>query len=120
MEWEVEFHDDFLPEFEVLDEEVQDVLFARILLLQKLGFNLGRPYVDTLKGTKFKNLKELRFETNHGVWRVAFAFDPERKAVLLVAGNKLGENKDRFYRDLINTAEIRLTSHIRSLRNKKL
>lgn len=51
---------------------------------------LGRPYVDTLEGSKYPNMKELRFTADDGVWRVAFAFDPQREAIVLVAGDKAG------------------------------
>ncbi len=63
-------------------------IIERGLLLRDFGSNLGRPAVDTLKGSKHANLKELRFAWKSGVWRVAFAFDPARQAVLLVGGDK--------------------------------
>ncbi len=50
----------------------------------------GRPRVDTLKGARHANLKELRFEASDGVWRVALAFDPRRRGILLAAGDKSG------------------------------
>jgi len=85
--WDVEFYPEFEPEFDDLPEEVQDELLAKALLLAEFGPGLGRPHVDTLKGSRHHNLKELRFEALDGVWRVAFAFDPVRKAILLVAGD---------------------------------
>lgn len=119
MNWQVEFYDDFLDEFETFEEEVQDSIFVRINLLSEFGFNLGRPYVDNLIGSKFPNMKELRFEAAQGVWRVAFAFDPERKAILLVAGNKRGKNQKRFYTDLIYTADNRFKNHLVLLKKGK-
>jgi hypothetical protein len=107
MPWEVEFHSALADEFESLDEAVQDELLAHAKLLQNFGPTLGRPKVDTLKGSKIINLKELRFNAGRGVWRVAFAFDKGRIAVLLAAGDKRGENEDRFYKRLIATAERR-------------
>ena len=80
MKWEVSFHADFEPEFNVLDEAVQDELLAHAKLLEQFGPQLGRPWVDTLKGSRHANMKELRFDANDGVWRVAFAFDPKRQA----------------------------------------
>ena len=62
------------------------------------GPQLGRPHADTLKGSKHANMKELRFEASDGEWRAAFAFDPERKAILLVAGDKSGGSEKRFYK----------------------
>src|ERR1039458_3187356 len=100
--WKVEFHDEFLAEFLQFPTPVKRELGARLERLQDLGPLLGRPYVDTLKGAKHANMKELRFEADGGVWRIAFAFDPDRAAILLVGGNKAGVSKDRFYSDLID------------------
>jgi len=80
----------FLGEFEGFSEAVQDEIAALIKLLNVFGPQLGRPRCDTLKGSKHANMKELRFDADNDVWRLAFAFDPERKAVLLVAGDKSG------------------------------
>ena len=77
-----------------------------MLALEKTGPQLGRPLVDTLKGSKHANMKEMRFKTN-GVWRFAFAFDMYRNAVILIGGNKQGENQKRFYRELIGMADQR-------------
>ena len=70
------------------------------LLLEHFGPQLGRPRVDTLKGSRHANMKELRFDAADGVWRVAFAFDPKRNAVLLIAGDKSGEAKRDFIASL--------------------
>ena len=112
MKWEVEFHEDFDPEFDALPEEVQDELRAHALLLEQFGPQLGRPRVDTLKGSRHANMKELRFDADDGVWRVAFAFDSSRKAVLLVAGDKSGGSEKRFYRQLIAKADQRFDDHL--------
>ena len=80
---------------------------------------LGRPQVDTLKGSHHANMKELRFDADGGVWRVAFAFDLERKAILLVAGDKGGVAPRRFYRDLISAADKRFDRHLNALRSQK-
>jgi hypothetical protein len=82
VKWEVEFHQAFDPEFDALPADVQDELRAHALLLAQFGPQLGRPRVDTLKGSRYANMKELRFAAADGVWRVAFAFDPKRYAVL--------------------------------------
>jgi hypothetical protein len=63
-------------------------------------------------------MKEMRFEVTDGVWRVAFAFDPTRTAVLLVAGDKSGVSQDRFYRSLIKRADERFDSHLATLKTK--
>lgn len=107
LSWQVEFHDEFEPEFEALEEVVQDALLAHLVRLQEVGPALGRPAADTLKGSAIANLKELRFDAAGGVWRVLFAFDGRRVAVLLVAGDKRGLKQERFYKALIATAEAR-------------
>src|SRR5258708_11207472 len=88
--WTVEISQEFEPEFDELPEEVQDELLAHSGLLERCGPQLGRPRVDTLNGSSHANMKELRFDAADGVWRVAFAFDPKRAAILLVAGDKSG------------------------------
>jgi hypothetical protein len=116
MSWRVDFHPDFLAEYEAFSRAVQDELLALVGLLQLRGAQLGRPHADTLKGSAYANMKELRFKVDNGVWRVAFAFDPERKGVLLVAGNKSGIKEGKFYKVLIKRADERYTQHLRSLR----
>lgn len=69
------------------EREVQTQLLAVAKLLGEFGPQLGRPYADTLNGSKHANMKEMRFSAADGEWRAAFAFDPERKAILLVAGD---------------------------------
>jgi len=118
-EWEVIFHDEFVPEYREFSRSVQDELVALTVNLRERGPLLGRPQVDTLKGSCHANMKELRFDADGGVWRVAFAFDLERKAILLVAGNKTGVAQDRFYRDLIRVADGRFNQHLIALRAKK-
>jgi hypothetical protein len=107
MVWAVAFHPEFSLEFERLAAEVQDELLAHAKLIAEFGPTLGRPRVDTLKGSRHTRLKELRFDAAGGVWRVAFAFDPVRRAVLLVAGDKSGGSTRRFYRALIRRADDR-------------
>ncbi len=67
---------------------------------------------DTLNGSRHANMKELRFDAADGVWRVAFAFDPKRNAMLLVAADKSGISEKRFYRDLIRKADERFDAHL--------
>ena len=71
--------------------DVQNEILALSRMLQRFGPPPGRPRVDTLNGSRCANKKELRFSAADGEWRPAFAFDPARKAVLLVAGDKSGQ-----------------------------
>lgn len=115
MVWAIDFHDDFDPEFDELPEEVQDELLARLKVLEEFGPDLGRPHVDTLNGSKHANMKELRFKIADGVWRVAFAFDPKRKGIVLVAGDKSGGSEKRFYKMLVKRADKRFDQHLKQL-----
>ena len=115
MTWTVSFHSDFEAEFDDLDVAVQDELLAHAKLLEQFGPQVGRPRVDPLNGSRYANMKELRFDADDGVWRVAFAFDPKRQAVLLVAGDKSGGSERRFYRNLIAKADERFEGHLMRL-----
>ena len=119
MGWDVEFHDDFEPEFDELPEAVRVELLAHAGLLEEFGPTLGRPNVDTLKGSDHDNMKELRFDADDGVWRVAFAFDPKRKAILLCAGDKSGGSEAKFYKKLIKKADARFDSHLELLEKQQ-
>lgn len=112
MPWVVQFCTDFDVEFSALGAALQDELLAHAKLLADYGPNLERPTVDTLKGSRHANMKELRFAWNGEVWRVAFAFDPARAAVLLVGGDKGGADQKRFYKRLIAVADERLDRHL--------
>ncbi len=112
MTWTVLFHDAFDTEFSSLTEALQDELLAHARLLAEFGPNLGRPTVDTLKGSRHSNMKELRFSYNGQVWRVAFAFDTQRQAILLVGSDKGGADQRRFYKRLINVADRRYDEHL--------
>jgi hypothetical protein len=115
--WDVDLHVDFVPEFGGLPEAVQDELLAHIAVLEVFGPQRGRPRVDTLNGSRHKNMKELRFEVRDGVWRFAFAFDPKRKGIVLCGGDKSGGSERRFYRQLIAKADARFDAHLAGLKH---
>ena len=119
MSWEVLFHSEFEAEFDELSQDVQDELLAHARLLGEFGPSLGRPNADTLKGSRHDNMKELRFKAGDGVWRVAFAFDPQRQAILLVAGDKSGGSEEKFYKRLIRRADSRFDGHLQVLRKEQ-
>ncbi len=116
MTWTILYHDAFVNEVEVLPDGVQDGILTLVELLVIYGPTLGRPHADTLAGSKFANMKELRFAADDGVWRVAFAFDPEQQAILLVAGDKSGVAQTRFYKRLIAKADARFAEHLETLK----
>lgn len=113
MTWLVGFHNDF--ELKDLPEQVQDELLSRLKVLAEFGPQLGRPHVDTLNGSSFANMKELRFRKD-GLWRFAFAFDPRQQAIVLVGGDKEGGNQSKFYKNLIRIADARFSAHLRGLK----
>jgi hypothetical protein len=119
VKWDVEFHDDFVPEYEALPEDVQDELQAILEVLEQLGPLLGRPRVDTLNGSRHANMKEIRFDAADGVWRFAFAFDPNRQAIILCGGDKSGGSEKRFYRQLITKADSRFDAHAARFKQQK-
>lgn len=114
--WRVELDPSFRTEYLALPEAVQDGMASQLTKLRQQGPSLGRPTVDTLHGSRYANMKELRFAADRGAWRVAFAFDPERRAIVLVAGDKRGQNEQRFYRRLIRQADERYTAHLSAQR----
>ncbi len=115
MKWDVLFDPAFKAEAKRFSRAVQMELAALVVLLKHFGPQLRRPHCDTLKGSKHTNMKELRFTLPDGEWRLAFAFDPQRRAILLVGGSKSGTNEKQFYRDLIRIADERFTTHLQAL-----
>lgn len=115
MTWIVRFHEEFEEDFGDLREAVQEELLAIARILADFGPQLGRPHADTLKGSAFANMKELRFAVDNGVWRVAYAFDWKREGILLIAGDKSGKGEAKFYKRLIRKADERYRRHLKAL-----
>ena len=115
--WKVIFHGDFALEFAVFPDQVQDELLALAIVLKELGPAAGRPHVGALNNPKHPNMKELRFKANNGVevWRAAFAFDPNREAIILVAAAKQGVDEGKFYRELLKKANARFDQHLKNI-----
>jgi hypothetical protein len=114
-EWKVANTDEYDAWFLQQAEGDQAIIRSRVFLLAEHGPQLGRPYADILKGSYLKNLKELRAKTESHILRVAYLFDPEQKALLLIGGDKKGKNEKRFYKGLIKQAEDRYSLYL----NKK-
>ncbi len=113
MEWRIVFDPDFRIWFYQQGQGLQDETFAVLTVLTESGSKLGRPRVDTLENSAFKNMKELRIQYQGEPWRILFAFDPKRQAVLLVGGNKVG-NK-RWYKENIPIADKRYQRYLETL-----
>lgn len=115
MEWRVLIAEEFAPEFLALHQEVQDAILTTARILRQFGPQLGRPHMDTLNGSRHANMKEKRVSAAGGEWRVDIAFDPERSAMLLVAGEKSDGSGRRFCRALVRKADERFDRHLARL-----
>jgi hypothetical protein len=116
--WEVDLElvEEWLLE---LDQDSYEQVVAAVELLGEHGPQLGRPLVDSVVGSRHKNMKELRpGSSGRSELRILFAFDPERKAILLIAGDKTG-NWKKWYRDNIPIADIRFDDHVKRLRRER-
>ena len=110
--WKIDICEELEPELQSFSREVIRKFFSYIDLLETEGPNLSRPYSDTLKGVRYTNFKELRFDADGGVWRFVYAFDPKRKGIVLIGGDKSGVNQDKFYKKLIKKAEERYEKYL--------
>jgi hypothetical protein len=103
--WAIDATEEYLAWFEQQEEQAKEKLLMAVRLLEEFGPTLGRPHADTLKGSDYKNLKELRAKTPKSVLRVAYIFDEKRKALILIGGDKKGKKEAAFYKRLIADAE---------------
>jgi hypothetical protein len=118
MIWEVVFHREFEEWFFAEDIEVQKSLAMVLDILEEQGAALGRPYVDTIKGSMFPNMKELRVQHAGNPYRILFAFDPQRQAVVLIGGNKGGDK--RWYEKNIPIADRRFAEYLEETNDGEL
>ena len=100
-EWEVEYSDEFGLWWDSLTESEQDDVAAVVEVLQKVGPTLRRPLSGSIEGSRYPNMKELVIQHAGSPYRVLYAFDPRRIAILLVGGNKTGN--DRWYEEFRTT-----------------
>lgn len=117
--WSVGTTDVFDEWFANLSDEERGEIEAKVNLLGMFGPGLRRPHADTLSESKFPNMKELRADVDHHTLRIAFAFDPTRKAILLVGGDKHNKPQKPFYRRLIAKADILYAEHLGKLKQAK-
>jgi hypothetical protein len=116
-EWTVLFHQEFDTWLAEQEQGLRREIWSHIDVLRRLGPNLGRPRVGTIKGSAFSNMKELVIQYQGNPWRVLFAFDPNRNAVLLVGGTKVG--KKDWYAVHIPIADQRFERYLKSLKGQK-
>jgi hypothetical protein len=113
-EWEVEFTDEFRTWWDGLTEAEQIDVRAEVNLLRRFGPTLGRPVASS----KHANMKELRIQHRGRPYRVLFAFDPRRTAILLIGGNKTG--RGRWYKEVVPIADRLYDEHLETLRREGL
>jgi hypothetical protein len=94
--WEVITNESYDAWFQEQTKDDQAIILGKVYLLEEHGPNLGRPHADTINGSDLKNLKELRAKTDAHVFRIAYIFDPERKGLLLIGGDKRTNIKRSF------------------------
>jgi hypothetical protein len=116
-QWNVIYDDDFDTWFSLQDDDVQDAILKLAVMITRLGPQLGRPRVDTIKSSNYDNMKELRVQHKGKPWRILFAFDPNQDAIFLVGGCKAGDN--RWYRTKVPIADARFERHIKAVKQKK-
>jgi len=96
-----------------LNQAEQVDVFASIGLLEQLGFNLGHPHSSKINGSKHSHMRELRIQHKGYPYRILYAFDPRRMAILLIGGNKTSDK--RWYKKFIKQADKLYNNHITSL-----
>jgi hypothetical protein len=113
MNWEVEYTDEFEEWWESLSESEQEDISASVQLLEERGPNLGFPHSSGISGSKHSHMRELRTQHNGKPYRTLYAFDPRRNAILLIGGNKTGDN--RWYETHIVIADRVYDEHLQQL-----
>jgi hypothetical protein len=116
MAWEVEGTAEFEEWYATLDASDQEALNDSIDLLIENGPNLGRPHADTVRQSAFGNMKELRTQAKGHPLRTFFAFDPRRSAILLIGGDKTGDN--RFYERMVPKADQLYMTYLEELKSE--
>lgn len=112
--WQIEQTRTFEEWYFSLDDADRENVLAALLMLRERGPMLLRPHADTVNGSQYRNMKELRIQSQGRPLRAFFAFDPRRTGIVLCAGDKTG-NK-RFYDDLIPVADREYAAHLESLK----
>jgi hypothetical protein len=116
MEWEVEFTDEFSNWWDGLSEDEQVDVNAKVILLQKIGPSLPRPHADLIHSSRHRNMKELRIQHSGRPYRVLFAFDSRRCAILLIGVDKTGN--DRWYDGFVPMADAPYDQHLETLKSE--
>lgn len=118
MAWEVEYTDEFEQWWNGLSEEQQDSVASRVALLAEWGPGLPFPYSSGIRGSRHGRMRELRVQRADGSMRIMYAFDPRRVPILLIGGDKTGN--DRFYEEYVPKADNLYDEHVYEIRKEGL
>jgi hypothetical protein len=118
MTWDVEYTDELGDWWNGLTEDEQISVDAAVRLLQERGPNLGHPHTSGIESSRHPNMRELRIQYKGRPYRVLYAFDPRRSAILLIGGDKTG--KDRWYDENVPYADKLYDAHLDELRKEGL
>lgn len=116
--WKIKTTDTFDRWFASLNDTDRVSVLAALLVLREKGPGLSRPYADTVRGSRYSNMKELRIQSRGDPIRAFFAFDPTRIGIVLCAGNKVG-NEKRFYDEMLPVADREFTNWLNTLKEKE-
>lgn len=114
--WEVEYTDELGMWWEGLTESEQESIDASIRLLEDRGPNLGFPHTSGIAGSRHSHMRELRVQHEGRPYRILYAFDPRRSAILLIGGDKTGDN--RWYEVHVPLADKLYEAHIETLKKE--
>lgn len=118
MIWEIEFTDEFGTWWGTLSDEEQESVRASVKLLGELGPSLRFPHTSGINGSRHDHMRELRVQHAGRPYRLLFAFDPRRCAILLLGGDKTGN--DRWYDENVPIADRLYDVHLELLRKEGL
>ncbi|MGH9801419.1 MAG: type II toxin-antitoxin system RelE/ParE family toxin [Blastocatellia bacterium] len=118
MSWEVEFTDEFGRWWEALTEDEQDSVDVGVRLLEEFGPQLPFPHSSGINGSRHNQMRELRIQHKGDPYRILYAFDPRRAAILLLGGNKVGD--DRWYERFVPLADKLYDEHLETLKKEDL
>jgi len=113
MAWEIEFSDEFGMWWEGLTLEEQNSIADGVYVLEEFGPALTRPHADTVRGSRYPNMRELRVQHHGRPYRILYAFDLRRVGVLLIGGDKTGNS--RWYEQFVPKADGIYAQHLREL-----
>ncbi len=113
MSWEVEYTNEFGYWWESLGEDEQDSIDSSVILLEEMGPHLPFPHSSGINGSRFNHMRELRIQHRGNPYRIIYAFDPRRVAILLIGGNKGGD--ERWYDKFVSIADDIYAQHLETL-----